>query len=40
MIEEKNFKRGKLLEKYIVKMLYRWDNEKFMKKYLKKLKRN
>jgi len=40
MIEEKNFKRGKLLKKYIVKMLYRWDNEKFMKKYLKKLKRN
>jgi len=29
MIEEKNFKRGELLGKYMVKMLYGWDNGKF-----------
>ena len=38
--EEKNFKRGKLLEKYITKMLYRWDNGKFENKYLRRLERN
>ena len=40
MIEEINFKRGKLLGKFIAKMLYRWDNRKFEDKYLKKLKKN
>jgi len=40
MVEERDFKRGELLGKYIAKMLYRWDNRKFEKKYLKKLKRN
>ena len=40
MIEERNFKRGKLLGKFIAKMLYRWDNRKFEDKYLKKLKKN
>jgi len=38
--EEKNFRRGDLLEKYIEKMLYGWDNGKFENKYLKKLKRS
>ena len=38
--EEKNFRRGKLPGKYIVKMLYRWDNGKFEKEYLRKLERN
>ena len=40
MTEEKDFRRGKLLEKYIVKMLYRWDDRKFEKEYLRKLERN
>jgi len=40
MIEEKNFKRGELLGKYMVKMLYGWDNGKFEKEYLRKLERN
>jgi len=40
MAEERDFRREELLEKYIVKMLYEWDNRKFEKKYLKKLKKN
>ena len=40
MIEEKNFKRGELLGKYMVKMLYGWDNRKFEKEYPRKLERN
>jgi len=36
--ETKVFKRSELLEKYIVKILFRWDNTKF--KNLKKLKRS
>jgi len=39
-IEKKNFKRGELLGKYMAKMLYRWDNGKFEKEYLRKLERN
>ena len=36
--EKKYFiRRGELLEKYIVKMLYKWNNRKFKKKYLRKL---
>jgi len=38
--EEKDFRRGELLEKYMAKMLYRWNNGKFKNKYLKRLKRN
>ena len=38
--EERDFRRGELLEKYMAKMLYRWDNGKFEKKYLKKLEKN
>jgi len=40
MVEKRNFRREKLLGKYIVKMLYRWDDRKFKEEYLKKLKRN
>jgi len=40
MMKEKNFRRGELLEKYMAKMLYRWDNGKFKKEYLRKLERN
>jgi len=40
LAEEKNFRRGELLEKYIAKMLYRWDNGKFENKYLRRLEKN
>ena len=40
MVEEKDFRRGELPEKYIVKMLYKWNNEKFEEEYLRKLERN
>ena len=39
-IEEKDFKRGQLPEKYMAKMLYEQDNRKFEKEYLRKLERN
>jgi len=38
--ETEEFKRGELLERYTAKLLYRWDDKKFDKEYLKKLKRN
>ena len=34
------FKRSELLEKYMVKILFKWNDGKFENKYLKKLKRN
>jgi len=40
MVEKQYFRKGKLSEKYIVKILYKWDNRKFEKKYLRKLERN
>jgi len=40
MTEKKDFRREKLLRKYIAKMLYEWNDGKFENKYLKKLKRN
>jgi len=39
-IEEKDFRRGELLGKYMAKMLYGWDNGKLEKEYLRKLERN
>ena len=39
-VEEKNFKKRELSEKYIAKMLYGWDNGKFEKENLRKLERN
>ena len=36
-IEERDFRREKLPEKYMAKMLYEWDNKKFEVEYLKKL---
>ena len=39
-VKERNFLRRELLEKYIAKMLYRWDNGKFENEYLKKLEKN
>ena len=38
--EEQDFRRGELPGKFIARMLYRWDNGKFEKEYLKKLERN
>ena len=40
MAEEKDFRRGKLLEKFTAKMLYGWDNRKFEEEYLRKLEKN
>ena len=40
MIEKRDFKREELLEKYMVKMLYKWNDGKFKAEYLKKLERN
>jgi len=38
--EERDLRRVELPGKYIAKMLYRWDDRKFEKEYLKKLERN
>ena len=38
--EEKVFRRGELPEKYMARMLYRWNDDKFEKEYLKKLEKN
>ena len=40
MVEEKDFRKGELLKKYITKLLFSWDNKKFENKYLKNLRRN
>jgi len=40
MIEEVDFRRGKFPRKYMVKMLYRWNNREFEDEYLKKLEKN
>ena len=34
------FKRSKLPEKYIAKLLFGWDDKKFKDEYLKKLEKN
>ena len=39
-IKEKDFRRRELPIKYTAKMLYRWDDRKFEKEYLRKLERN
>ena len=38
--EERDFRKGELPGKHMVKILYRWDNRKFKNEYLKKLERN
>ena len=40
MAEERDFRRGELLGKFMVRMLYEWDDGKFEEEYLKKLERN
>jgi len=37
MVEKRDFRRGKFLEKYTIKMPYGWNDRKFENKYLKKL---
>jgi len=34
------FRKSELLEKYMAKLLFGWDDKKFKKEYLKKLERN
>ena len=38
--EDRDFRRSELLGKFIVKMLYGWDDGRFKEEYLKKLERN
>ena len=39
-MEEKNFRRGEVPEKYTAKILYGWDDRKFEEEYMRKLERN
>jgi len=38
--EDRTYRRNKLLGRYTAKLLYRWDDGKFKKEYLKKLEGN
>ena len=38
--EVEEFKRSELPGKYIVRILFRWDDKKFKNEYLKELERN
>ena len=40
IVEERDFIREELPEKYIAKVLYSWDNRNFKEEYLKKLEKN
>ena len=40
MAEKRDFRKRKLLERYMIKILYRQNNRKFKDEYLKKLERN
>ena len=40
MVKESNFRRRELLGKFMVKMLYGWNDRKFEEKSLRKLERN
>ena len=39
-VEERDFRREELPEKFIARMLYGWNDGKFEEEYLKKLERN
>ena len=39
-VKREEYKKMELLEKYMAKLLYGWNNRKFEKEYLKKLKKN
>ena len=38
--KEKDFRRAELPRRYMAKLLYRWEDEKFKNEYLKRLERN
>ena len=38
IVEERDFRRGELPEKFTAKMLYGWDDKKVEEEYLKKVK--
>ena len=38
--EEDEYRRIELLGRYMVKLLYRWDDKEFEEEYLKKLEKN
>ena len=38
-MEKRDYRKGELSEKFMVRMLYGWDNGKFEEEYLKKLER-
>jgi len=38
--EAEEFRRGELPGRYMVKLLYGWDDKKFNEEYLKKLEKN
>jgi len=40
MAEKRDFRRRELPGKYMVKLLYGWDDKKFEDEYLKKLEKN
>jgi len=39
-LEAEEFRRGELPRRYTAKLLYGWDDKKFVEEYLKKYKRN
>ena len=40
MVEKRDFKREELPGKFTAKILYGWDDGKYVEEYLKKLERN
>ena len=40
IVEEREFRRGKLLGRYTAKLLYKWNDGRFEEEYLRKLERN
>ena len=40
LAEERDFRRGELPGKFMAKILYRWDDQKFEEEYLNKLEKN
>jgi len=40
LVKEQNFKREELQGKYMARILYRWNDRKFEKEYLRKLDKN
>ena len=40
LVEEQDFRKEELSERDMAKILYKWNNRKFEKEYLRKLERN